>query len=62
MIKRVLKMKENLDISNFSKTNAFLKKQSIGYIPRKASVFTNNEISKFMATAPNDAWLLSKLI
>lgn len=34
----------------------------IGFIPKEASVFTNTEISKFMATAPNGEWLLSKVI
>ena len=44
MIKSCLKLKENVDISNFDKTLAFLKRQSVGYQPTKAKVFTADEI------------------
>ena len=62
MIKSVLKIRENVDVSSFPKTNSFLKKQSIGFQPKKASVFTNEEITQLMIKAPNETWLLSKII
>lgn len=62
MIKKCLQVKENIDVSSFPKTMAFLKKQSTGYVPKKASVFTADQISKFMVTAPDNTWLLDKVI
>lgn len=62
MFKSTIKVKQNLDISKFSKTIAFLKKQSIDFQPKRASVFTTDQVAKFMVTAPDNEWLLTKVI
>lgn len=62
MIKSGLKLKENVDVSKFNKSLAFLKRQSVGYQPTKAKVFTEDEIQRFMVNAPDNEWLLSKVI
>ncbi|KAK4884976.1 hypothetical protein RN001_001247 [Aquatica leii] len=40
MIKSCLSIKENVDISKFPQTIAFLKRQGVGYVPKKAKVLT----------------------
>lgn len=62
MVTNVLKVKENLGNLKFPKTVAFLKKKSVGFKPKKANVFTSDQISQFMINAPDKEWLLSKVI
>lgn len=54
MIKSTLKVKQNLDIPTFPKTIAFLKKQSIDFHPKKATVLTTDQVAKFMVKAPDN--------
>lgn len=61
MIKSVAKIKQNLDISKFYKVTSFLKKKNIGFRPQKAAVFTKEDISKFMSTAPDEIYLMVKV-
>jgi integrase len=61
MIKSCLKLKQDIDASNFPKSIAFLKRQSVGYQPKKSSVLTANEVSEFMTKAPDNEWLLTKV-
>lgn len=62
MIKAVILVKENVDISRFPKLLAFLKRNSEGYKPKKSKVFTKSEINKFMLEAPDKDYLLMKVI
>lgn len=62
MIGKCLQIKENIDTSRFSKTIAFLKRQSTGYEPKKSNVFTAEQVSEFMSKAPDSQWLLEKVI
>lgn len=62
MIKSSLKVKQNVDVSKFFKTIAFLKKQSVGFQPKKANVFTSDQVAKFMIKASDNEWLLAKVI
>lgn len=62
MLKKMLEVKENIDASKYLKTIAFLKKQSVGFKPKKSNVFTADQITQFMVKAPDSVWLLSKVI
>lgn len=62
IVRKCLQIKENIDASNFPKTIAFLRKQSTGYVPKKANVFTAEQINQFMVKAPDNLWLLDKVI
>lgn len=62
MLKSTLNIKENVDVTKYSKVVPFLKKQMIGYRARKSKVFTSADICKFLTTAPDDSYLLSKVL
>ena len=61
MKKSMVKLKENIDIGKFFELTTFLKKQSVGFKPKKANVFDKNDIAKIMLTAPNNIYLLIKI-
>lgn len=61
MIKSIVKIRQNIDISKFYKVTTFLKKKNIGCRPQKAEVFTKEDISKFMVTAPDETYLMIKV-
>ncbi|KAJ8909295.1 hypothetical protein NQ315_010840 [Exocentrus adspersus] len=57
MLKSVTKMKNNIDISKFFKLTAYLKKQSLGFKPKKSKVFNKQEIAKFLhESSKGDTW------
>lgn len=60
MIKSVLKLRENVDLSRYFKLTAYLKKKNVGLLPKKALVFTKEHISTFMQ-APDEMYLLIKV-
>ena len=62
MVKSTLSLKENIDTSKFHKCIAFLKRKNVGYKPKKSNVLTSEQVTKFMMEAPNNQWLLSKVI
>lgn len=46
-----------IDISTYVKLTGFLKRQSEGYRPKKAKVFTEDEMHLFITEAPDEEWL-----
>jgi len=60
MIKLVLKVKHNIDISKFYKL-AFLKKANDGFRPKKSKVLDREEVEKFLSKAPNEVNLMIKV-
>lgn len=62
MVKAMLQFNENVDISRFSKLRAFLKNQSVGYQPKQARTLTREELVKFVKEAPDQQYLLAKVI
>ncbi|KAK5647242.1 hypothetical protein RI129_000573 [Pyrocoelia pectoralis] len=48
MLKLTLCANENLDISKFKQVISFLKRKNDGYIPKKANIFTKEEITRFL--------------
>lgn len=61
MIRANLVAKENIDISQFKKLFAFLKRQSEGYKPKKSKILTREEIIKFFVEAPDENFLMIKV-
>ena len=61
MIKCLLNIKENVDISRYLKLRAFLKKQSVGYRPKQAPVLSKEQIDKFIFEAPDVKYLATKV-
>jgi len=56
MIKLVLKVKHNIDISKFYNLTAFLKKANDGFRPKKSKVLEREEVEKFLSEAPNGVY------
>lgn len=61
MLKSVIKLKHNIDIGQYAELIAFLKDQSKGYTAVTAPVFTDEEITKFMNSAPDSVYLATKV-
>ena len=62
MLKSVLKVKKDLDISKYYKVTAYIKRQNVGFRAKKAKVFTQEDITKFMKEAPDEIYLLIKVV
>lgn len=60
-IKSILAVNHAVDISKYYKLIAFLKKQNIGYRPKKSNTFLRSDIEKFVKEAPDDKFLLMKV-
>lgn len=61
MLRSMIKLKHNLNISQYTKLMAFLKDRGKGYVPEKAKVFTSEMIVKFLETAPDSKYLAMKV-
>lgn len=61
MLKSTMNIYEKIDIGKFCKLTAFLKKKHVGYVAKKSSVFTREDINKFLSEASDDEFLLTKV-
>ncbi|XP_044264932.1 uncharacterized protein LOC123011529 [Tribolium madens] len=50
-LKKMLFVKENIDISRFHQVFAFLKQHSVGHRPKKSKVFRLEEMGRFLDTS-----------
>jgi integrase len=62
MLRSCLKVKHNIDATSFPKCCALLKRLSASHVPKKSSVLSADEVSKFMSEAPDYEWLLTKVV
>lgn len=62
MLNCMLKIRRNVDISKFMKLRAFLKKKNVGYVPKKSKTLTREQFEKFLTEAPDDKYLMHKVI
>ena len=61
MLKSVIKIRENIDISKFFMVNATMKKVAQYYVPKKAEIFTQEEVMMFLEEASDDFYLVHKV-
>ncbi|KAL4706843.1 hypothetical protein ACJJTC_010077 [Scirpophaga incertulas] len=61
MIKSMLNIRNNVDISQYPKLNAFLKQQSDGFISKKSKILTSNDVERFLKEAPDYCYLATKV-
>ena len=61
MLKSVIKIKNDLDISKFFKVTSYIKKQNVGFRLKKAKVF-NKAVTKFLNEAPDEVYLMIKVV
>lgn len=61
MLKSTTFLKDAIDISKFSTLIAYLKRKNIGHRPKKASVFTKEDVKQFLNEASDDEFLILKV-
>lgn len=61
MLRTMLNIKKNVDISTYCKLKSFLKLKSSGYKPKKAKILTSEEMKTFLLEAPDEEYLFTKV-
>ncbi|KAK5638216.1 hypothetical protein RI129_012511 [Pyrocoelia pectoralis] len=61
MLRTMLNIKENIDISKFARLIALLKTFSKGYLPKKSKILEFEHITKFLGEAPDNIYLAVKV-
>lgn len=62
MLKSTILINENVDISKYCKLHSLLKKQTVGYTPKKSQIFEKHHIKKFLNEAPDEKYLFMKVL
>lgn len=62
MLRSTISLNDNVDISKYTKLKAFLKNKNTGYRPKKSEVFTIEDIAKFLSEAPDETYLMKKVV
>lgn len=62
MLWTTIYLNKNVDISKFTNVIAFLKRKSDGYKPKESTVFSKQEVEKFMKEASDERCLLIKVV
>lgn len=57
MLKKTININAKVDISSYASLTAYLKVLSHDYQPKQAKVFTEEQVQRFLDTAPDDLWL-----
>ncbi|PSN38741.1 hypothetical protein C0J52_16961 [Blattella germanica] len=61
-LKTILRVREKVDVSSFTNVVSFLKKMSVRHVPRKSNVLSRSQIDEFLLNAPDDVFLLIKVV
>lgn len=61
MIKATLSVKNNVDISKYSRLVVFLKRQNTGYQAKKSKILTKEQVHQFLIDAPEEKYLMVKV-
>lgn len=61
MLKTTLQSKDCINIKEYAKLSAFLKRQSDGYVCKKSKVLTGDNVEKFINEAPDEKYLATKV-
>ncbi len=61
ILKSTIQLHDNVDISEFKKLRAFLKKRAEGYIPKRAKTLTEDDVERFLKSASDEEYLVMKV-
>lgn len=61
MLKAMMKTKNDVDIKNYTKLTAFLKRLSVGHQSKKSKVLTAENVEQFINDAPDQQYLATKV-
>ena len=62
MLRSTISVKHDINISEYKKLLAYLKRQAVGHKPRKSNTLNFDEIKTFLTEAPDEIYLLQKVI
>lgn len=62
MLKATIRAKDDIDLSQFKKVIAFIKKQNVGHEPKKSKTLTKFQIDEFIRSAPDEHYLMKKCV
>ncbi|CAH1381996.1 unnamed protein product [Tenebrio molitor] len=62
MLRTMISINKNLDLSKYTNLIAFLKRQSEGYRAKKSKSFSKENIEKFLTTANDEDYLMQKVV
>ncbi|XP_023312404.1 uncharacterized protein LOC108916330 [Anoplophora glabripennis] len=62
ILKSKVNIHEKRDIAKFNELEAFLKRKSKSYKPKKSAVLSPNDVIGFLKNAPNEIHLLHKVV
>ena len=62
MLKATLSIKNDVDISKYTKVTAFLKQKARNYVPKKSKTLSQENILEFLLNAPDQIFLMMKVI
>ncbi|KAK4885302.1 hypothetical protein RN001_001573 [Aquatica leii] len=62
MLQATLNIKHNINIKNYSKLIAFLKRKNDGHVPKKSKTLEIEQVEKFIREAPDEDYLLMKTV
>ncbi|KAJ8985412.1 hypothetical protein NQ317_017041 [Molorchus minor] len=62
MLKTMINIKNNIDISSYPKLCSFLKLKSTGYKTKKSKILTPEQIKHYLLKAPNREYLFTKWV
>lgn len=57
MLKATMIINDSVDIASYHMLTKYLKEKSVGHKPKRAKIFTEDEIERFIKEAPDEAWL-----
>lgn len=61
MLKSTIFLHDGIDISKFATLIAFLRRKNVGHRPKKSSIFTKEDLTKFLKEAPDHDFLIIKV-
>jgi integrase len=61
MLRNTLSRHHDVDISEYLRLKALLKRKSMGYKPKRTKTLTSMEIDKFLSEAPDEKYLFTKV-
>lgn len=61
IIKSLININHNIDISKYKKLQALLKRKSEGYVGKKSKIFSPEQLKTFIDEAPDEIYLFIKV-
>jgi hypothetical protein len=61
MLRSTITLHQDINLENYKKLRALLKRKSEGFQPKKAKTFSSGDINNFLTKASDDKYLATKV-